>query len=119
MIFSMNKRVQWYFIKIVYFLEAIEINICVKTYLDQEEGDAICPQRPCQFDIFHFCFDLCHFSTVFVFLQVGLYMYSAIGAQLSNEFNVKQLICKFSKKTMWTHLEYLLLSSSLLDVFFG
>lgn len=37
-------------------------------YLNQEEGDAVCPQRSRQFDIFDFCFDLCHFATVVVLL---------------------------------------------------
>lgn len=40
-----------------------------QTDLDQEEGDTICPQRPRQFDIFHFSFDLRHFATVLVLLK--------------------------------------------------
>lgn len=41
------------------------------TNLDQEEGDPVRPQRPRQLDVFHFGFDLGHFSAVFVLLQVG------------------------------------------------
>lgn len=45
-------------------------------YLDQEEGDAVGPQRAGQFDIFHFSFNLSHLATVFVLLQVRLDMLS-------------------------------------------
>lgn len=81
MIFSLNKMVHWHFIEMLYFWNVAEIHACLTTYFDQEEGDAIRPQRPCQFDIFHFCFDFCHLSTVFVILQIGSNMYS-VSAQL-------------------------------------
>lgn len=51
--------------------------VCVTTYFDEEEGDAVCPQRPSQFHVFHFSFDLRHFPTVVVLLRVGLNTYSA------------------------------------------
>lgn len=84
------------------------------TYLDQEERDAVCPQRPGQLDIFHFCFNLGHFATVLVFLHVGLNMYS-VSEQLMHT-------CQMSvshKTATCTYLEYFLLRSSLLDVLFG
>lgn len=65
MIFFLNKLVQWCLINMF------------STYLHQEEGDAVCAQRPGQFDIFHFCFYLCHFSTVFVFLQMKLHLHDS------------------------------------------
>lgn len=47
----------------------------LKTYLDKEEGDAVCPQRPRQLDILYFCLNLGHLATVLVLLQVRFFMY--------------------------------------------
>lgn len=44
--------------------------LCRQSYLDQEEGDAVRPQRARQLDVFHFGFDLSHLSAVFVLLRV-------------------------------------------------
>lgn len=83
------------------------------TYLDQEERDAVRPQRPGQLDVFHFCFNLCHFTTVFVFLRVGLKL-NSVSEQLMHTSQMR-----FSHETATlTHLEYFLLRSSLLDVLF-
>lgn len=57
------------------YLDKMVPQFCIQffpNYLDQEERDSIRPQGPRQFDVFHFCFYLCHFSTVFVILQVRL-----------------------------------------------
>lgn len=47
----------------------------LKTYLDEEEGNAVCPQRPRQLDILYFCLNLGHLATVLVLLQVRFFMY--------------------------------------------
>ena len=75
--------------------------VCVTTYFDEEEGDAVCPQRPSQFHVFHFRFDLRHFPTVIVLLRVGferVFSILTVGAQLWNEQSVKH----FLKKTVTT-----------------
>lgn len=58
-------------------LKTVQCRWVFPSHLDQEEGDAVRPQGSSQLDVLHFCFDLGHLSTVFVFLQVGLKMDSS------------------------------------------
>lgn len=79
---------------------SVSVWVCVTTNLDQEEGDAVCPQRTSQLDVFHFSFDLSHFPTVLVLLRVELNVYWA-SEQLVHNCQMSR-VWSISLKTVTT-----------------
>lgn len=52
----------------IYLFAGVDLHY-FSAYLDQKEGHSICLQGPGELHILHFCLNLCHLSTVFMFLD--------------------------------------------------